>query len=139
MRSKTLDIEFNVSKKFTDFFQFTLRCVNFINDNLSSSDSLTKRESEVMAILVLFYRISNNPYSEAHMEAYSNLFGRDMDRNAMRGYMKKIESKGWIQIIDPDEVEDYSYVLLEILSDWEDNSRSFSVTTTFNYVNAEEG
>lgn len=134
MSKVTPNIDFEVMGKFNDFFSFTLECIKFTNEHLSSSAKLTKRETEVLALLTIFYAISNNPYSEAHMEGYSRLFGRDMDRNAMRGYMNKIANKNWIELVDPDDSEDYSYILPEIFSDWEDNPRKYSVTVTFDYI-----
>ena len=134
MSKATPDIDFEVMGKFNDFFSFTLECIKFTNEHLSSSAKLTKRETEVLTLLTIFYTISNNPYSEAHMEGYYRLFGREMDRNAMRGYMKKITNKNWIELVDPDDSEDYSYILPEIFSDWEDNARKYSVTVTFDYI-----
>lgn len=134
MSNKTPNISFEVKGSFNDFFSFTLESIRFLNEHLSSSGKLTKREVEILALLVIFYPISNNPYSDAHMEAYSKLFAREMDRNAMRGYMNKIANKKWIDIVDPDDSEDYSYILPPVLSDWEDNPREFSVTVTFDYL-----
>ena len=129
----TPDIDLEVVGKFDDFYQFTLECIKFINEHLSSSTKLTKREVEIVAVLAIFYTVTNNPYSDAHMSSYYRLFKRQMDRNAMRGYMNKIARKDWIELVDPDEKEDYSYILPQVIADWGDNSRKFSVTVTFDY------
>lgn len=122
---------------YRDFYQFTLACIRFYSDRLEKQNRLTERETEVMAILVIFQHLSRDPFSEPHMEAYENLFGRIMDRNAIRGYLRKMEAKFWLSV-DIKPGTDSLYGVPKVFSPWHKNERNFSVTAEFIW-NGEEG
>ena len=129
-----LDRQVVISKSYDEFFRFTVDCIHLYNDQIPKKDlRLTDREVEVYAVLVIFYQVSQDFYSDAHMTAFEKLFGSRKTENAMLRYFRIIRDKKYI---DYEKSSDsYSYFVPPMFENWIPDDRTFTLQVDLVYNN----